>query len=113
MTEAEALTTIATAAQPAEYCLLWVNWWATCLTKSEWAGWMQAVGAIVAIVFAYRLGQAQLAMARQLEAERRNASDYRVLGALQLASQEAMDTLRRFLDRLDEMEKGEMVFCAG
>ena len=27
-----------------EYCFLAVNWWVTCLTKSEWASWAQAAG---------------------------------------------------------------------
>lgn len=38
------------ATQPApEYCLLWIDWWVTCMTKSEWASWSQAIGAIVGL----------------------------------------------------------------
>lgn len=33
-----------------EYCFLWIDWWATCMTKSEWSGWVQALGSIVAIL---------------------------------------------------------------
>lgn len=33
-----------------EYCFLWIDWWATCLTKSEWASWVQVIGVFVAIL---------------------------------------------------------------
>lgn len=33
-----------------EYCFLWIDWWATCLTKSEWASWAQVIGVFVAII---------------------------------------------------------------
>lgn len=48
-----ALVDAAAAAKPAqEYCLLGIDWWATCMTKAEWSGWMQAIGAIVALFIA-------------------------------------------------------------
>lgn len=34
-----------------EYCLFAINWWVTCLTKSEWASWVQAFGVGVALIF--------------------------------------------------------------
>jgi hypothetical protein len=43
---------MATQAQFDEYCLFWINWWATCLTKSEWSSWVQALGTILALVVA-------------------------------------------------------------
>lgn len=44
------------AAKPAqEYCFLWINWWATCMTKAEWSGWMQAIGAIIGLITAITL----------------------------------------------------------
>jgi hypothetical protein len=47
----KALADAATAAKPAqEYCLFWIDWWPMCLTKSEWAGWMQGVGSLLAVV---------------------------------------------------------------
>lgn len=47
----EAIGTAAAATKPAqEYCFLWSDWWPMCMTKSEWSGWMQAIGAIVAIL---------------------------------------------------------------
>lgn len=35
-----------------EYCFLWIKHWSFCMTKSEWSGWVQAIGSIAAIVFA-------------------------------------------------------------
>lgn len=32
-----------------EYCFLWINHWATCMSRSEWASWAQAIGAIAGI----------------------------------------------------------------
>ena len=35
-----------------EYCLFWfwTDWWPLCMTKIEWSGWVQAIGAIAAIL---------------------------------------------------------------
>lgn len=35
-----------------EYCFLWLDHWSTCMTKSEWSGWMQAIFSVMAIIFA-------------------------------------------------------------
>lgn len=35
-----------------EYCLLWIDWWATCLTKGEWSSWVQALGSLLALAIA-------------------------------------------------------------
>lgn len=44
------------SAKPAqEYCFLWNDWWASCMTKAEWSGWMQAFGAALALVVAIAL----------------------------------------------------------
>lgn len=32
-----------------EYCFLWIDHWSMCMTKSEWSGWMQAFGAVLAL----------------------------------------------------------------
>jgi hypothetical protein len=40
---------------PAEYCFLWIDWWPLCMTKAEWSGWMQALGAVAAILLAVAL----------------------------------------------------------
>lgn len=39
-------------ASTAEYCLLWINSDWTCLARSDWASWVQAIGSIAAIVAA-------------------------------------------------------------
>jgi len=38
-----------------EYCFLWIDWWPLCMSKSEWSGWAQAIGAIVALGVAIAL----------------------------------------------------------
>lgn len=38
-----------------EYCFLLIQHWSTCMTKSEWSGWMQAAGAIFALALAILL----------------------------------------------------------
>lgn len=44
------------AAKPAqEYCFLWIDWWPVCMTKSEWSGWMQVIGALSALGIAIAL----------------------------------------------------------
>lgn len=32
------------------YCLLWVDWWPVCMTKQEWAAWVQAIGTVAAVI---------------------------------------------------------------
>lgn len=32
-----------------EYCLLFIDWWPMCMTKAEWSGWAQAIGAMIAL----------------------------------------------------------------
>jgi len=55
-----------------EYCLLAINWWPLCMTKAEWSGWMQAIGAVVAIFAsaAYVRWQHALELKRQLHSDR-------------------------------------------
>lgn len=54
----EALARAVEAAKPAaEYCFLAKqdHWWTVCMTKAEWSGWMQAIGAVVALAIAIYL----------------------------------------------------------
>lgn len=52
----DALARSMEGAKPAqEYCFLWIDWWPMCMTKSEWSGWMQAIGSLVALVIAIGL----------------------------------------------------------
>lgn len=41
-----------TAAKPAqEYCLFWLDyWWWMCMTKSEWASWVQGIAVCIALI---------------------------------------------------------------
>lgn len=48
-----------------EYCLFWSNWGPLCMLKSEWAGWVQAVGSVAAIVAAFLIAYKQSALARR------------------------------------------------
>lgn len=55
-----------------EYCLFFIDSWMTCLDRSEWASWVQAVGSIGAIIVtvlavnhAHRLQQRQKEIERQ------------------------------------------------
>lgn len=41
--------------QDDQYCLLWIDWWATCLSKDEWASWVQAIGTLAAVFAAVGL----------------------------------------------------------
>lgn len=40
----------------AEYCFLYVEHWSTCMTKSEWASWAQALGSILALAVSLAVG---------------------------------------------------------
>ena len=43
----------AQAAPPApEFCLLWIPHWSLCMTKADWSGWMQGIGAVLAVAIA-------------------------------------------------------------
>lgn len=35
-----------------EFCFLWIDWWPLCMTKAEWSGWAQAIGAMLALTIA-------------------------------------------------------------
>ncbi|CAN7316504.1 hypothetical protein [Acidovorax delafieldii] len=52
----KALADAANAAKPPqEYCLFWIDWWPLCMTKAEWSGWMQVIGAVSALGIAIAL----------------------------------------------------------
>lgn len=69
----KALADAANAAKPPqEYCLFWIDWWPFCMTKAEWASWVQALGAIAAI------GGAAFIASRQERNARRSAKQLAV-----------------------------------
>lgn len=59
------------ATENGEICLLWGDWqiqqWWSCMTKAEWSGWMQALGALAALAIAMWLSGSPM------RAERRHA----------------------------------------
>ena len=69
---------------PAEYCLFWADqwmrdpWW-LCMQKSEWSGWAQAIGAIVALAIALWL---PVRAKRELRADAKAAAVAFVAGAI-------------------------------
>ncbi|MEG0939915.1 MAG: hypothetical protein RSE32_13710 [Comamonas sp.] len=74
----EGISNAVAAAKPAqEYCLLWSDyWWWMCMTKAEWSGWMQAIGAVLAIVASALLMRHQVNIDRRAK-ERAAASRVR------------------------------------
>lgn len=42
-----------------EYCFLFIDWWPLCMTKSEWSGWMQAIGGVASIIGAFLIASRQ------------------------------------------------------
>jgi hypothetical protein len=48
----EGISNAVAAAKPVqEYCLFWSDfWWWMCMTKTEWAAWVQAIGVIAALL---------------------------------------------------------------
>lgn len=57
------------------------GWFATFLSGAA-ASWVQAIGAVVAIVAAYKMGRGQIEADRALEADRRAKDDQRKLAAI-------------------------------
>jgi len=64
---------------PQEYCLLWIDSWATCMTKGEWSGWMQALGAVAAIAGAFVIANWQHLREMTAEVRRLNEENARRL----------------------------------
>ena len=58
-----------------EFCLFWINSDWTCMTRSEWSGWAQAIGALVAIGIAIAVPAWQHRAGRsELERQRRDTT---------------------------------------
>lgn len=74
-----------------EYCLLWVDWWPLCMSKTEWSGWMQALGSIAAILIAWRSVRSQIQHAQ--EGRRKDRED-REKAVLRLVAGLAGDATR-------------------
>jgi hypothetical protein len=57
-----------------EYCLFWIQWWATCLTKDAWAGWVQALGSLLALAIAIAIPLGMHVRERSLRAKEEEAN---------------------------------------
>lgn len=53
-----------------EYCFLGFQWWGTCMQKSEWASWIQAIGSIMAIAAAAWVVQRTHTLEKRREARK-------------------------------------------
>lgn len=67
----KAASEIAENTKPAqEICLLWGDWqiqrWWSCMTKSEWSGWVQAIFSVLAILASTLLARWVLAYERRI-----------------------------------------------
>lgn len=50
-----------------EFCFLWINWWVTCMTKSEWASWAQFLGVVGSLLMTLYLPLRSEALRREQE----------------------------------------------
>jgi hypothetical protein len=51
-----------------EYCLFWIDHWATCMPRAEWSAWVQALGALLALGVTVGIAWQQSAARRQAQA---------------------------------------------
>jgi hypothetical protein len=58
----------AASAAPPEYCFLWIDHWTTCMSKSEWSGWAQAIGSLIGLAIAVGVPWVQHSQDRRAEA---------------------------------------------
>jgi hypothetical protein len=88
------------SAPPDEYCFLFIQWWPLCMTKGEWSGWVQAVGAVVAIGVAFFVAQIQTRATRR-ESLRKTAEQRletaKTLDLLAGATSSSINTASAFL----------------
>jgi hypothetical protein len=52
-----------------EYCLLWIQHWAICMPRAEWAAWIQAAGSLAVIIASVWIVQIQHRLERRRRAE--------------------------------------------
>ncbi|MEJ5125812.1 hypothetical protein WH367_07110 [Comamonas sp. MYb21] len=83
---------------PHEYCFLWIDHWATCMTKGEWSGWMQFVGSILALIIAISIPLIQNRNSRKKNLAMANQCLLHMCGAMTAVlvmsqRQKAKDTL--------------------
>lgn len=78
---------------PPEFCLAFVDTWATCMTKSEWSGWAQAVFSVLAILAAVTIAEVQHWRQRKADSKRHWEERLVIGRACFLAAEEAGSTI--------------------
>jgi len=88
-----------------EYCLLWIDWWPFCMTKAEWSGWVQAIGAALAILAAAAIATYQASHARRLEDEKRIAVEIQRLNIVKALAVRCLSLAKEVVDAVDDLSK--------
>lgn len=73
-----------------EYCFLWIDWWVTCLTKSEWAAWASFFAVAITLWFTYRSSK---------------KNDIRINKKSQIAMRVLISQLRLVLEILEKLSR--------
>lgn len=84
--------------QPPEFCFLWINHWSTCMAKSEWASWLQAVFSVIAIAAATAIAARQNRHAMTLQAVMRREEGLRQLDIVIALADRAVWLLQKVPD---------------
>lgn len=84
--------------QPPEFCFLWINHWSTCMAKSEWASWLQAVFSVIAIAAATAIAARQNRHAMTLQTVMRREEGLRQLDIVIALADRAVWLLQKVPD---------------
>ncbi|QPS81642.1 hypothetical protein I6G47_00725 [Delftia lacustris] len=113
-----AISALQTAA-PEEFCFLWRNWWAICMTKSEWASWVQAIGSVAAIFSGFYLARKTLRLQHEQQLQRdaeekriRNRMQYCVLADLFDATEAWGNELERTINDRENYSVDSSIYMA-
>jgi hypothetical protein len=91
-----------------EYCFLWIDWWPLCMTKAEWSGWFQAIGAAIAILAAAAIAAYQAGHSRKLEGEKRTATEVQRLNIVKALAVRCFTLAKEVVKAIDEPSKETM-----
>lgn len=91
---------VAKATQATEYCLFYAQWWPLCMSRAEWAAWLQAVFSVIAIAAAVYVPWKQHKMALRQRDEAEVEQRARTIFALALTLRFAHENAIAFEGRL-------------
>lgn len=94
LTTPDAMNIILQVPPSPEYCFLWIDWWPMCMTKTEWSGWVQAIGAVAAIAIGAGAVWWQVRKAHTAAQEARGAEDIRILSLIAIANFDCIKALK-------------------